>query len=83
MDSDRSEPDGPPDSSVGERKRCVSCRAWSPASDGNSTMVSVKHGWRLSRFRDATGRFLFEWRCPGCWRKFRELPGPDPGKREG
>jgi hypothetical protein len=60
---------------VETRKQCADCKAWSPPSDANSTMVSVKHGWRLAPWRDENGRNIGQWRCPACWKKFREAQG--------
>lgn len=57
----------------GTRYACVDCTALSPAVASNFTLISSRFGWRLHRYLDAqTHRTRMEWRCPHCWRVFRE-----------
>lgn len=58
---------------VTSRKHCVDCGVLSPATETNYTLISARHGWRLTRLVDATGRSQMEWRCPRCWEVFRRV----------
>jgi len=58
-----------------ESQVCVDCRTRSPETDTNYTLISARHGWRLSRRRAADGSFAMEWRCPACWQRFKEATG--------
>lgn len=49
------------------RQTCVDCGAMSPPTETNYTLISKKHGWRLTRWTDANGLLHLEWRCPSCW----------------
>jgi hypothetical protein len=53
-------------------RQCVDCGALSPETETNYTLISSRHGWRLTRSFDAEGRKIMEWRCPPCWNRFRE-----------
>ncbi|HEY4013479.1 MAG TPA: hypothetical protein VGM06_09080 [Polyangiaceae bacterium] len=53
------------------RQVCVDCGRQSPPTESNFTLISARHGWRLTRFRDPSGRSTGQWRCPDCWRKHR------------
>ncbi len=53
------------------RHRCVDCDKLSPETDTNYTLISARHGWRLTRGADAAGRTVVEWRCPQCWEKHK------------
>ena len=48
-------------------QKCVDCGAVSPPAHTNYTLISAKHGWRLSFVTDKDGRKVGQWRCPGCW----------------
>jgi hypothetical protein len=54
---------------------CTDCGATVPAGDDDSTLVSVKYGWRLIRRADEAGALVSEWRCPMCWSRYRESTG--------
>lgn len=55
------------------RYSCVDCRVFSPTIESSFTLISARYGWRLHRYRDGdSGRILLDWRCPRCWRQFRE-----------
>lgn len=47
--------------------RCVDCAAESPKARSAHTLISAKHGWRLTRIAGPNGSHHFEWRCPKCW----------------
>jgi hypothetical protein len=61
-----------------QRQKCVGCSISSPETDTEYTLISATHGWRVSRSRAANGDVVFEWRCPGCWRKFKDGSGHIP-----
>lgn len=64
-DSDRS--------ASGTRYACVDCQVLSPAVESNFTLISSRFGWRLHRYIDKASRQAkLDWRCPHCWRVFRE-----------
>jgi hypothetical protein len=52
------------------RPQCVSCKAVAPHTTTDHTVIS-SFGWRLGR-RAALGRFVMEWRCPTCFKRFKE-----------
>jgi len=55
------------------RHPCVGCAAVSPAlSHEESSLLSVKYGWRLSRTPDGHGGHAYAWRCPACWQKLKQ-----------
>ncbi|MEO7092597.1 MAG: hypothetical protein ABI175_05050, partial [Polyangiales bacterium] len=56
-----------------ERKAhvCCDCKARSPETDTNYTLISSRYGWRLSRHVASDGTFLVEWRCPRCWERYK------------
>lgn len=49
----------------------MDCRALSPETETNYTLISARYGWRLSKRRDARGKLIMEWRCPKCWRAYK------------
>jgi hypothetical protein len=51
--------------------RCVGCGASSPQTETNYTLISSRHGWRLSLRTTPDGKRHSEWRCPSCWSAFR------------
>ena len=60
-----------------ERQTCVDCQRQSPATDTKYTLISSQHGWRLARTRKSDGIIAVEWRCPPCWRRFKEAKGSE------
>jgi hypothetical protein len=54
---------------------CIDCRTTLPAQEDDSTLVSVKYGWRLIRRQDSFGAMVSEWRCPACWARYRQGAG--------
>jgi hypothetical protein len=61
--------DGPNESN---RAQCVDCRAISPPTSTNYTLISAQYGWRLAPRVLADGRREMEWRCPACWARARK-----------
>jgi DNA-directed RNA polymerase subunit RPC12/RpoP len=59
--------------SADESQACVDCGQQPPATETNYTLISARHGWRLSRTVDEKGQRAMKWRCPECWRKFRTI----------
>jgi len=60
------------DAPKAQERKCVDCAAAPPVSgDGSITLLSLKHGWRLSRRTDASGEVRSEWRCRSCWTAYR------------
>jgi hypothetical protein len=53
------------------RQTCADCGETPPATETNYTLISARHGWRLSRSVDEHGQKVMKWRCPDCWKKFR------------
>jgi hypothetical protein len=65
------EPAEPPEVPSRAVQRCVGCRAEAPATQTNFTLISQRHGWRLTRQVDSSGRSFLEWRCAACFARFR------------
>jgi hypothetical protein len=55
-----------------DREKCVGCGARAPRTDTNYTLISQRHGWRLTRSDGPDGKKISEWRCPVCYAKLRE-----------
>jgi hypothetical protein len=70
----------------GDRRahQCVGCLVWSPETDTNYTLISSRHGWRLTRGINAAGRSVMEWRCPTCWthRQRNSIPATSAGGKK-
>ena len=56
--------------------KCVDCGKTPPATDTNYTLISSRHGWRLTRGADQNGQRVMEWRCPDCWQAHRKKITP-------
>jgi hypothetical protein len=54
--------------------RCADCGIAAPQTETNYTLISARHGWRLSLQRMPDGRRETVWRCPACWELFRRRP---------
>ena len=50
---------------------CVGCRTKAPDTQTEYTLISSRFGWRLTRRIERDGTFAMEWRCPGCWQKYK------------
>lgn len=46
--------------------RCHDCGKSAPRTETNFTLISARHGWRIT-FRKVDGLRLAEWRCADCW----------------
>src|SRR5262249_21715944 len=57
---------------IGKRPKCVECHIELPDTHSDESLVS-RFGWRLTRTADAPG---IEWRCPACWKAFKERKAP-------
>lgn len=51
---------------------CVGCGRKSPPTDTDYTLISSRHGWRLTIETSPNGRRHPIWRCPACWRRRRD-----------
>ncbi len=66
---------------------CVDRGTQVPPLDDESALISMKYGWRLTRRAVATreasassesvatskeGGAVLEWRCPGCYARFKQ-----------
>jgi hypothetical protein len=60
------------DGAAPSRRRCVGCGDLSPPTRSAHTLISSEHGWRLARQITARGEYVYEWRCPKCWRKHKD-----------
>ncbi len=49
---------------------CKDCGKVSPRTDTSYTLISSRHGWRLS-FDNVNGYRTSVWRCPECWKAFK------------
>lgn len=56
--------------------QCVDCGKNPPPTETNYTLISARHGWRLTRAPDRDGQRVMEWRCPDCWQAYRKKPSP-------
>ncbi len=52
-------------------QRCADCGTLAPPTETNYTLISARHGWRLSLSKGPDGRREAVWRCPSCWAVFR------------
>ena len=58
------------------KQHCALCRAASPPSETNYTLISPKHAWRMVVEVDADGRKEPVWYCPKCWEKRKRNARP-------
>jgi len=56
--------------------RCVDCGKEPPETETEYTLISSRHGWRLTRGADLNGQRVMEWRCPACWLAHRKKNTP-------
>jgi DNA-directed RNA polymerase subunit RPC12/RpoP len=59
---------------------CVDCSAKSPETKTDQTLVSML-GWRIHRQKTASGAYVVEWRCPACWKRFKEAQAAASGTK--
>jgi hypothetical protein len=55
---------------------CCDCRLLSPPVRTAYTLIGARFRWRLHRVIQANGDLALEWRCPGCWTRFRKHAQP-------
>jgi hypothetical protein len=55
---------------------CVDCGTTSPVTETNYTLISARHGWRLTLGTDDQGSRVMLWRCPTCWARHRKEQQP-------
>lgn len=58
------------------KEACTDCGKPPPSSDTDHTLIS-RHGWRVSRTELPRGGYQFAWRCPECWKVFKDLHSSD------
>jgi hypothetical protein len=58
-----------------DARACIACGAHAPATSGESTLISVRFGWRLVR-ETVDGRSRLVWRCARCWKVHRAQQRP-------
>jgi DNA-directed RNA polymerase subunit RPC12/RpoP len=68
--------DGEEESSERNAHVCSDCGAESPEVETNYTLISARHGWRLTRAFLPDGKIRMEWRCPTCWVRFKSTKTP-------
>jgi len=64
-----------PSESEGRSHLCVECGATSPVTETNYTLISARHGWRLT-LGEENGVRTMQWRCPQCWSKRKATTRP-------
>jgi hypothetical protein len=65
---------------MGQRQTCSECGENSPETETDYTLAGF--GWRAVRGRTSQGLVLMQWRCPTCWRTYRESgEAPPPSSR--
>jgi hypothetical protein len=50
-------------------RKCVRCGAASPEEASSHTLISAKHGWRVTRRQLADGGYVLDWHCQHCWQQ--------------
>jgi len=60
-----------------DSRECADCGKLPPHTETAYTLISPKHAWRLSRRPGPDGGVIVEWRCPECWRKYKETMGSE------
>ena len=50
-------------------KICSGCGKHAPGREtvSDSSLISVRYGWRLTRKKNPDGTSEPEWHCPKCW----------------
>src|SRR5260370_40500511 len=70
----------PKPAQTSNEKICVGCADVAPPAGGDTTLISIGHGWRILRGIADDGRSGVEWCCPTCWADYR-AHGPARGRR--
>ncbi len=55
----------------GKTEVCVDCGKLSPTTETDYTLISQRHGWRLTREKRPDGTYEVSWHCPSCWRALK------------
>ena len=50
---------------------CSVCYVKAPPTETNYTLISSRHGWRLSIETLPDGKRNPVWRCPSCWQEYK------------
>lgn len=72
--------DDPPPQRPSDRA-CVDCGEPSPDTEGSHTLISSRHGWRITRALRPDGRRIMEWRCPLCWGRYESSVSQPPAQQ--
>lgn len=59
---------------------CCVCRAISPMTHTNYTLISPKHQWRMTLRTAEDGSREPMWYCPECWRVTKQSRAPASNK---
>ncbi len=59
-----------------ERHVCADCGRHSPPTETGYTLISKEFGWRLLREVKSDGSVRLEWRCPVCWKAYKQRNAP-------
>jgi hypothetical protein len=62
-----------------ERRICSDCGEKSAEVETAYSLIGK--GWRVTRTRMADGRIEVRWRCPECWRLYKEARGATSGRQ--
>jgi len=49
--------------------KCDDCRLTAPPTRSAHTLISARHGWRVTRSELLNGSFSLTWFCPDCWKR--------------
>jgi len=61
-----------------EERSCIDCKIEAPETNTEYTLISTQ-AWRLVRRQLSDVNFVFEWRCPTCWKKYKLRTGATSG----
>jgi hypothetical protein len=62
------------------KQECCICRAESPMTQTNYTLISSRHQWRMELKTDENGRKEPHWYCPTCWSRVKQVRQTGPSK---
>ncbi|MGC4063428.1 MAG: hypothetical protein QM784_01990 [Polyangiaceae bacterium] len=60
------------DDQVTTKQQCCVCRAESPLTNTNYTLISPRHQWRMELRTDEHGNKEPLWYCPHCWERMKQ-----------
>lgn len=64
------------------QQRCSVCRAVSPVTQTNYTLISPKHQWRMEIRTMEDGSKEPMWYCPDCWSAMKRSRAASKTRRE-